>query len=408
VQLRKPRYGDVVEVEVERLDARGRAVGVAQHESGAYKAFVRSALPGERVRAHVIRRRRSQIDVVELETLRASPDRVDAPCTHFGACGGCRFQDLAYAAQLASKQAALERVFANAGVLIERVDPIVACASPWRYRNKMDFTFGSRRWIGADEPQGVDASFALGLHPREQHLKVLSIDACPIQFEAGDAILRDARRLAVEMGLSAWDVRAHEGLLRHLVLRTSVATGEILVQLTTSAEARELVAPYVNALLAARPEITTLVQAVSTRLAVVAGGDQEILWRGSGRLRERLAGLWFEISAGAFFQTNTAQAERLVSIALDEADLQGDERVLDLYCGAGTFSLPLARRVREVRASNSSSAPCWTPVATPNSTNSPTRASPSATPLRGSRRRRSSRSTASWSILRALECIRTR
>jgi len=88
VQLRKPRYGDVVEVEVERLDARGRAVGVAQHESGAYKAFVRSALPGERVRAHVIRRRRSQIDVVELETLRASPDRVDAPCTHFGACGG--------------------------------------------------------------------------------------------------------------------------------------------------------------------------------------------------------------------------------------------------------------------------------------------------------------------------------
>jgi 23S rRNA (uracil1939-C5)-methyltransferase len=349
VQLRKPRYGDSVEVEVERLDPRGRAIGSTEHESGRYKAVVRSALPGELVRAQVLRRRRAELDVREVERLRTSPERVAPRCAHFGVCGGCRFQDLEYSAQLRTKREWVQQLFERAGVRPERIDETHACATPWRYRNKMDFTFGSRRWVAAEEPQGVEAGFALGLHPREQHLKVLSVESCPIQFEAGDGILRDARRLALEQGLSAWDVRAHTGLLRHLVLRASRASGEILVQLTTSSEARELVEPYVRALLAAQPCITTLVQAVSARLATVAGGGDEIVWSGSGRIRERLAGLWFEISAGAFFQTNTEQAETLVELALGELAPSGDERVLDLYCGAGAFSLPLAQRVRAVQ-----------------------------------------------------------
>lgn len=348
MQLRKPRYGDLLEVELERLDSRGRAVGFVEHESGRYKAIVERALPLERVKAMVLRRRRSELELRVLERCTTSPERVEPSCEHFGVCGGCRFQDLAYAAQLRAKREWVEQSFAQEHVELPRVDEVLGCEPPWRYRNKMDFTFGSRRWVALDEPPGADASFALGLHPRDQHSKVLSIERCPIQFDAGDGILRDARRLALEQGLSVWDLRAHTGLLRHLVLRTSRATGEILVQLTTSSEARELVEPYVRALLAAQPCITTLVQAVSTRLATVAGGELELCWHGSGRIRERLAGLWFEISAGAFFQTNTAQAEHLVAIALEELAVSSEQRVLDLYCGAGAFSLPLAQRAAEV------------------------------------------------------------
>ncbi len=348
MQLRKPRYGDLFEVELETIDPRGRPCGSLEHESGRFKALVEGALPGDRVRASVIRRRRSELELRLVELLRASPERTRPRCAHFGVCGGCRFQHLEYAAQLALKRAWIARHFELARVALDELQDVAPCAQPWRYRNKMDFSFSARRWVAPDEPLGVDASFALGLHPREQHSKVLSIEACPIQFEAADAIVRDARRIALDQGLSAWDDRTHVGLLRHLVLRTSRATGEVLAQLTTSSAAPERIDPYVRALLEAQPAITTLVQCVSERAASVAGGEHEIVWRGSGKLRERLAGLWFEVSASAFFQTNTEQAERLVAIALEELSATREERVLDLYCGAGAFSLPLAQCAGEV------------------------------------------------------------
>lgn len=348
MQLIKPRYGDLLEVELEAIDPRGRTCGWVEHASGRFKAFVEGAAPGDRVRASVIRRRRNELELRLVELLRRSAQRVEPRCAHFGVCGGCRYQHVEYASQLVIKREWIARHFQVAGVALDELREVAPCATPWRYRNKMDFSFSARRWIAPDEPEGVDASFALGLHPREQHSKVLSIEACPIQFEAADGILRDARRLALEQRLSAWDDRAHVGLLRHLVLRTSRATGEVLVQLTTSNAAPELVEPYVRALLEAQPAITTLVQCVSERVSSVAGGEHEIVWLGAGRLRERLAGLWFEISASAFFQTNTEQAERLVECALEELSVTRGERVLDLYCGAGAFSLPLARNAGEV------------------------------------------------------------
>ncbi len=348
MQLRKPRYGDLFEVELETIDTRGRPWGWIEHESGRFKAFVDGALPGDCVRASVVRRRRSELELRLVELLRASSQRTSPRCAHFGVCGGCRFQHLEYDAQLALKRAWIARHFELARIALDDLCEVVPCATPWRYRNKMDFSFSARRWIAPDEPQGVDASFALGLHPREQHSKVLSIEACPIQFEAADAIVNDARRLALEQRLSAWDDRTHVGLLRHLVLRTSRATGEVLVQLTTSSAEPELIEPYVRALLEAQPAISTLVQCVSERAASVAGGEHEIVWLGSGKLRERLAGLRFEISSSAFFQTNTEQAERLVECALEELSAARDERVLDLYCGAGAFSLPLARCAGQV------------------------------------------------------------
>jgi 23S rRNA (uracil1939-C5)-methyltransferase len=344
---RKPRRGDELEVSVERLDERGHGCGTAQHESGEYRMRVRHALPGERVRARVLGRRGARLEALELETLTASPSRVAPRCAHFGVCGGCSFQDLAYAAQLEEKRAGVERTLRAAGVEVALafVEP---CDEPWRYRNKMDFTFGTRRWIEASEPPNAPNGFALGLHPRDQFRKVLDVEACPIEFERGDAILRDARRLAKERGLSAWDLQLHEGLLRHLVLRESRASREILVQVTTSVEAPELVRPYAEALLAAHPEITTLVQSIHARGATIATGEREVVLHGSGTIRERLAGLEFTISASSFFQTNTAQAEKLVAAVVEEAACGASEHLLDLYCGAGTLSLPLARRCGSV------------------------------------------------------------
>jgi 23S rRNA (uracil1939-C5)-methyltransferase len=347
MQLRKPKWGDRLEVEVERVDERGLGVGRAQHEAGEFRVALRRALPGERVAASVLRRRGERIDARLEEVLRRSELRVKAPCAHYGACGGCALQELDYGGQLAVKRDLVERALRSAGIGVE-VEPVIGGASALRYRNKMDFTFGNRRWVEPGEAEGVQRDFALGLHPRDQFRKVLDVEACEIQPQPFDAILASARRVALEQRLPAWDIAKHEGLLRHLVLRRSVATGEILMQLTTSSEAPELVGPYVRALLAAHPEITTLVQAINSRGAAVATGERELVLHGSGAIREQLAGLWYRVSAASFFQTNTAQAERLVQVTLEEAQLAGSERVLDLYCGAGTLTLPLARRAAHV------------------------------------------------------------
>jgi 23S rRNA (uracil1939-C5)-methyltransferase len=222
---------------------------------------------------------------------------------------------------------------------------------PWRYRNKMDFTFGARRWIAAGEPAGLsDAArgFALGLHPAHQFAKVLDVKACAITFAQAEPILATARELAIALGLSAWDTRSQSGLLRHLVLRRSWATGEVLANLVTGEEALEALAPWFAGLLARHPEITTLVQTVHTGLAKTALGEREILRHGPGHITERLGGFEFRLSARSFFQTNTPQAERLLALVLEEAALSGSEHVLDLYCGVGSLTLPLARRAAHV------------------------------------------------------------
>jgi 23S rRNA (uracil1939-C5)-methyltransferase len=222
------------------------------------------------------------------------------------------------------------------------VEDVLPSPRQWGYRNKMDFTFGSRRWIEPGEPEDVDASFAVGLHVAERWQKVLDVRSCALAFEGADAILATARELARERALPPWDVGGHHGLLRHLVLRKAFRTGEILAALVTSEEAEARIVPYLDAICERHPEITTCVQMIHSRAATVAMGEREIVRRGSGRIHEHLGGLVFAISAGSFFQTNTEQAERLVEIVREEADLARGSTVWDLYCGAGTLGLVLA------------------------------------------------------------------
>jgi 23S rRNA (uracil1939-C5)-methyltransferase len=335
---RKPRPGDWLDVEVER-PGRGGVRGRAQHASGSYAVELPRGVPGERVRALVLRRRGARVAARAVETLRPSADATAPRCLHFGICGGCGYQNLAYPAQLAAKRRLAEET------LGAPVDEVVPCEPPWGYRNKMEFSFGARRFVLPGEPEGAEAGFALGLHPAGMYGRVLDLERCEIAFEGASAIVRTARELARAQGLPPWDVRTHTGLLRHLVLRRGEASGEILANLVTSDDARAAVDRFAAALLGRHPEITTLVQSVNTRPAQVAIGEREHLLRGSGRIGERLHGVRFALSAGSFFQTNTRQAGRLVALALEDC---GDGGILhDLYCGAGTFALVLAHRFRE-------------------------------------------------------------
>ncbi len=342
---RKPRRGDELEVRIESFDGRGCGIGAAN----GFRVRVRRGVPGETVRARVLRRRRDLVDAVVLERVEASPLAVPARCPHFGSCGGCSFQDLDYAAQLEGKRRLVEGALAARGLLAERsVEPVLPSPDTWAYRNKMEFTFGNRRWIDPSEPQGAASGFALGLHPADLHSKVIDVRTCPIQSRAADEILESARGIAVRMGISAWDVREHRGLLRHLVVRVARSTGEILVSLVTSEDADEAVAAFARELLERNPGITTFVHGVNTRPADTAIAERERVLHGPGSIREELGGLIFALSAGSFFQTNTRAAEALIGLVHEEAALEGGEIVWDLYCGTGTLALSLARSARAV------------------------------------------------------------
>lgn len=342
---RRPHRGDVLELSIDRLGPRGHGLGAT---SGT-DLSVRGAVPGSRVRAQVTRRRRGRLEARLLEVLDPGPDTVRAHCEHVASCGGCSFQTLAYARQLEQLRARIQGLLAEAGVLGDLpVEPVLGCESPWHYRNKMDFTFSNRRWVEPDEPEGADRGFALGLHVPERFEKVLDVRSCAIHFEEADGILGSVRRLAREHELTPWDVQAHEGLLRHMVLRKGVRTGDIMIDLVTSDDAPEEVEAFARAILEEHPEVTTFVQNVNTRPASVAVGEREHVLFGSGVIHERLLGLDFTISAGSFFQTNTPQAERLFEIVRDEAGCDGSQCVYDLYCGAGAIGLVLSSQAREV------------------------------------------------------------
>ncbi|MEO2162345.1 MAG: 23S rRNA (uracil(1939)-C(5))-methyltransferase RlmD [bacterium] len=340
----RPVRGSQVEVRVEAIDDLGRGRG----EVDGHPVAVRGAVPGSLVRAEIRRRHRGAIGAQLEEVLEPGPFQREARCPHVGTCGGCSFQTYDYAGQLEALRGHLLERLEEAELLGEvEVEPVLGMEEPFGYRNKMDFTFGNRRWIEVGEPEGVQSDFALGLHVPGVYSKVLDIQSCAIHFEGADEILTAARELAREHGLEAWDTRRHVGLLRHLVLRKGVNTGEILVYLVTSVEDAERVDPWAAALVRRCPQITTLVQGIHDRAAAVAIGEEERILHGPGVIHEILAGLTFTLSPTSFFQTNTTQAERLLECIHSEIPASGG-RVFDLYCGAGTIGLSLAAKVSEV------------------------------------------------------------
>lgn len=346
VPPRKPRADDEFTLTIDAFDARGHGLA----KSDGYRFRVQRAAVGSVVRARVLRRRRDDVEAVAFEVLDAGPRAATPRCAHFRACGGCSFQDLAYDAQLEGKQRLVEHALGSRGLLAEgvRVEPVVAAPELWRYRNKMEFTFSNRRWIAPEEPAGVDASFALGMHALGLFSKVVDVRACSIQAEIADRIVDAARAIALERGISAWDLKTHSGLLRHIVVRRAERTNEVLVNLVTSADAPAIVEPFASELARRVPGITTIVQTVNATAATTAFGDRERVLLGPGTITEQILGLSFGISAGSFFQTNTQAAERMFAAVREEAALDRERVAWDLYCGTGTIALVLARDAREV------------------------------------------------------------
>lgn len=213
----------------------------------------------------------------------------------------------------------------------------------------MEFTFSPHRWILESEPEGVDSSFALGLHIPGRYDKILDVDECHIQPELGNKILSIAKDVCLNnRELKPYDPKTNVGFLRYLMLRFGVKTDQLMVNIVTAYDDINKLSPLIDTLLKDVPEITSMVNNVNTRKADVAYGEFENLIYGNQYIEEKIGELKFEISANSFFQTNSYQGEVLYEEIKKAADLKGDEIVYDLYCGTGSIALYLAGHVKEV------------------------------------------------------------
>ena len=344
---RAPRAGDTVLGDV--VDLASSGAGVLR--AGGWVVMVPGAFPGDRAHVLLGRRRRGLFpgEIVAIE--RPSPDRVPPACPHAALCGGCALQGLAASAQTRWKNSQAREVLRRIGKFEpDEFDAPWAPPSPWFYRNKMEFTFGRRPWIpraDLDRGEPLPPGPALGLHPRGLFSAVFDVTGCRLQSEASNAIVAAVRAAAREERLGAYDSRRDEGLLRHLVVRQAAHTRDLLIVLVARADHPAL-ARLSAAARRAVPGITGAVAAVNLRRATVAQGDYERLLSGTPYWEETVAEVRYRVSASSFFQTQTAGAEALAETALAWIDPSGGERILDLYCGAGAFSLPLARRAKAV------------------------------------------------------------
>lgn len=354
------RKGEIVELQIDRVAFGGQ--GIARLDGMVI--FVNGVVPGDRVRALIFRKKKAYAEAKIEEILVPSPDRIQAPCPYFGTCGGCQWQHVTYERQLEYKRAHVEEALSHIGSVagIEVYDPIPS-EKRFGYRNKMEFSFSDRPWLPHPPPpasvplssdthpplvKGGRGGFALGLHVPGTFDKIIDVDACLLQQERGNEILREVKRFATQSGLPAYGLRSHEGFWRFLALRHSACLDEWMVNVVTSDERSGVILPLAQRLTALFPNVKTMVNNVSARKASIAVGEREVVLAGAGMIQDKIGGATFQISANSFFQTNPLGAERLYGKVVEFAELTGKETVVDLYSGTGTIPIFLANSASRV------------------------------------------------------------
>lgn len=333
--------GETFTVDIHRLDDRGagQAVVWRKNEKGnerKLKLTIPYTLPGEKVRVTVEqpekRRWRSKAD----EIVEEHPERITARCPHFGVCGGCTWQHWSYEGQLEHKTKFVKSVIEEQGFDPKLVKHTIGMDEPWYYRNKMEFTFA------------VDGS--LGLHEQGNFRNIIPLETCFIMKNDMLEAVMEVANWVKENELPGYDKEAHEGLLRHVMVRQSFETDEIMVAIfaTESPENIKGIDDLIGRMEERFPKVKSLLWMENRDLADRTHSEKTHILSGRNFIYDELLGYRFRLWYDTFFQTNPVQAKKLVELALEMGEPKETEKMIDLFCGVGTFSLPFASRVKEL------------------------------------------------------------
>ncbi|MEK6449761.1 MULTISPECIES: 23S rRNA (uracil(1939)-C(5))-methyltransferase RlmD [unclassified Myroides] len=348
--MTRKRTERIVFENVEVLDAGAKGVSVAKAPDGKV-IFIPNVVPGDVVDVQTVKKRKAYYEGRAIKIHKFSEHRIDAVCEHFGACGGCKWQNMKYSQQLFYKN---QEVFNNlkriGKIELPEFEPILGSEETLFYRNKMEFSFSNARWLTPEEVasgEEMGKENALGFHIPKMWDKILDIKKCHLQEDPSNEIRNEIRRFANENGLSFFNPREQEGLLRTLMIRTA-STGEVMVLIQFFHEDQEKRELLLNFLAERFPMITSLQYVVNGKANDTIYDQDVILYKGRDYILEEMEGLKFSINAKSFYQTNSAQAYELYKITRDYAGLTGNELVYDLYTGTGTIAQFVSKAAKKV------------------------------------------------------------
>ncbi len=332
------------------LDAGAKGVSVAKAPDGKV-IFIPNVVPGDVVDVQTFKKRKAYYEGKAVKFHELSKHRIEPICEHFGVCGGCKWQNMNYNQQLFYKQNEVKNHLERIGKIeLPEFEPILGSEKQFFYRNKMEFSFSNSRWLTEVEigsTEDVGNKNALGFHIPKMWDKILDINKCHLQEDPSNAIRNEIRAFANANGLTFFNPRAHEGLLRTLMLRTA-STGEImvLIQFFEDDKAnRELLLDHIFEKF---PQITSLQFVVNNKANDTLYDTNIQLYKGRDYILEEMEGLKFSINAKSFYQTNSSQAYELYKITRDFAGLTGNETVYDLYTGTGTIAQFVSKNAKKV------------------------------------------------------------
>ena len=346
-EQRKPQYGDILELKIESTGFEGKSIARVE----GLVVFVEGAVEGDVVKAKVMKTKKKFVEAKVVEVITPSEKRTTARCSYFGTCGGCKWQHVEYASQLAFKhQQVVDAIERIGGMKDVPVLPIIGNDDLYYYRNKLEFSFSEKAWRTNNDPESTEPvpALALGFHVPQRWDKVLDVHECFLQSELSNGILNAVREFALANNIPAFSPETESGYFRNLVVREGKNTGDVMVNVVTFEDSPETMAKLTAELIKKFPEITTVINNVTKRKSQVAVGEYEMVYHGEGIIHDKIGNLLFQISANSFFQTNTKQAERLYSIAREFAAIKKTDTVYDLYCGTGSIALFVADAAKKV------------------------------------------------------------
>ena len=329
------------------LAAEGKAMGKVDNQV----VFVPMTVPGDVVDVQVRKHHRRFMEATVVRFIEKSPLRVEPFCEHFGVCGGCKWQSLPYEEQLNQKTKQVEDQLVRIGHLdIPEVRPCLGSERTREYRNKLEFTFADKRWLTYEEiAEGGDIATtpAVGFHIPGCFDKVLDIRKCHLQVDLSNRIRLATKQFCIDNGYSFHNARAHEGLMRTMVIRTA-STGEVMVIVVFNENDTERINALMSHLRDMFPEITSLIYMINEKWNDSLGDREPICFAGKDHIIEEMEGLKFKVGPKSFYQTNSEQAYELYKVTRDFADLKPTDTLYDLYTGTGTIANFCARRAKRV------------------------------------------------------------
>lgn len=351
--MRKQRKTVVLEkVLVEDYAAEGKSLARVDGKV----IFIEGAVPGDLVDIQLTKSKADWAEGYTVHFHSYSADRVQPFCKHFGVCGGCQWQMLPYEKQLFYKQKQVtDNLTRIAKIPLPEIAPIIGADITREYRNKMEYTYATRKYIPTEEfrkmkAAGVDFDQepgAAGFHVRGFFDKVVEIDTCHLQKEPTNHIRKAVAAYVLENKLPFYNIKTHQGWIRNLLIRNTT-TGELMVNMVIAYEDKEHRVALLDQLLAQFPEITTLLYTINGKRNDSLHDQEPIVYHGKGFIIEKLEDLAFKISPKSFFQTNTKQAEKLYAVTREFAELDGSQLVYDLYCGTGSIGLFVSKQARKL------------------------------------------------------------